>query len=111
MDEDEEAQIIVSGKKDGDDIYISIEDNGLGMREEDVKNILTDNSKVPKHGSGVGLINVHTRIMLMFGEDYGLSVWSEADIGTKVTVHIPAISYTKENCEELEKSKIWEGKE
>lgn len=109
MDEDEDARIIVSGVIEDKDIYISVEDNGLGMREEDVKNILVDNQKVPKHGSGVGLINVHTRIQLMFGEEYGLLVESEADVGTKVTVHLPAVPYNKENCEELEKSKIWKG--
>lgn len=54
------------------------------MREEVVENILTDNSKVPKHGSGVGVINVHNRIQLMFGEEYGLKVESEADEGTKL---------------------------
>ena len=40
--------------------------------KEVVENILTDNSKVPKHVSGVGVINVHNRIQLMFGEEYGL---------------------------------------
>lgn len=64
---------------------------------------------MPKHGSGVGLINVHTRIQLMFGEQYGLRVESEADEGTSVTIHLPAIPFTKENCEMLEKAKI--GKE
>ena len=57
---------------------------------------------VPKHGSGVGLINVHTRIQLMFGVRYGLKVESEPDEGTTVTIHLPAIPYTKENCEILE---------
>ena len=108
MDEDD-AKIIISGRIKGKDIYISVEDNGMGMREEDVRNILTDNQKVPKHGSGVGLINVHSRIQLMFGTAYGLTVESEADIGTKVTIHLPAIPFTKENCDELEKSKIWKG--
>lgn len=102
MDEDDEPRIIVRGRKEAEDIYISIEDNGMGMRKEDVDNILTDNQKVPKHGSGVGLINVHTRIQLMFGSAYGLRVESEPDEGTKVTVHLPAIPYTKENCENLE---------
>ncbi|MGN0438279.1 MAG: sensor histidine kinase [Lachnospiraceae bacterium] len=109
MDEDDDAQIIIRGRMEGNDIYLSVEDNGMGMREEDVRNILTDNQKVPKHGSGVGLINVHTRIQLMFGVAYGLAVESEADEGTTVTVHLPAILFTKENCEELEKSKIWKG--
>lgn len=72
MDEDDDGKIIVRGEKKGDDIYISIEDNGMGMREEVLENILTNNNKVPKHGSGVGVINVHSRIKLMFGEQYGL---------------------------------------
>lgn len=106
---EDDAMIIIRGRLKEKDIYISVEDNGIGMREEDVLNILTDNQKVPKHGSGVGLINVHTRIQLMFGTAYGLMVESEADIGTTVTIHLPAILFTKENCDELEKSKIWKG--
>ena len=69
---------------------------------EDVENILKDNQKGPKHGSGVGLINVHTRIQLMFGNKYGLIVESEPDEGATVTIHLPAVPYTKENCEVLE---------
>lgn len=109
MDEDDDGRIVINGRIEDKDIYISVEDNGMGMREEDVRNILTDNQKVPKHGSGVGLINVHTRIQLMFGSEYGLAVESEADVGTKVTIHLPAVPFTKENCDELEKSKIWKG--
>ena len=73
-----------------------------GYVGEDVENILKDNQKGPKHGSGVGLINVHTRIQLMFGSKYGLIVESEPDEGTTVTIHLPAVPYTKENCEALE---------
>ncbi|MFR8179301.1 MAG: sensor histidine kinase [Dorea sp.] len=68
-------------KKKEDDIYIIIEDNGMGMRKEVLENILKDNNKVPKHGSGVGVINVHSRIQLMFGEQYGLEIYSEPDEG------------------------------
>ena len=105
MDEDDGGMIIVSGKKKDEDILITIEDNGMGMREEVLENILTDNSKVPKHGSGVGVINVHSRIRLMFGEEYGLSIESEPDEGTRVTIRIPAIPYTPENAEALELQK------
>ena len=110
MDEDDDGKIIVRGEKKGDDIYISIEDNGMGMREDVLENILTDNSKVPKHGSGVGVINVHSRIRLMFGESYGLTVYSEPDEGTRVVIHIPAIPYTEENVELLETQKYRQGR-
>lgn len=81
----------------------------MGMREEVLENILTDNSKVPKHGSGVGVINVHSRIRLMFGEEYGLSIESEPDEGTRVTIRIPAIPYTPENAEALELQNTYKG--
>lgn len=109
MDEDDGGKIIVRGEKKGDDIYISVEDNGMGMSEDVVENILKDNNKVPKHGSGVGLINVHSRIRLMYGNEYGLTVYSEPDEGTRVVIHIPAVPYNEENREELEKQKYGRG--
>jgi two-component system sensor histidine kinase YesM len=102
MDADDNPRILVKGWRTDNDIYLAVSDNGMGMRQEDVKNILSDNKKVPKHGSGVGLINVHTRIQLMFSAKYGLIVESEPDEGTTVTIHLPAIPYTEENCELLE---------
>lgn len=102
MDKDEDPRIVVRGWKQGQDIYIAVSDNGIGMRHEDVENILTGDQKAIKHGSGVGLINVHTRIRLMFGKKYGLIVESEPDEGTTVTIHLPAVPYTRENCEALE---------
>ncbi len=102
----DDGEIVVTGKKINDDIFITVEDNGMGMREEVVENILKDNSKTPKHGSGVGVINVHSRIKLMFGDEYGLSVESEADEGTKVTIHIPAIPFNEENRKNLENQNI-----
>ena len=111
MDEDDEGKITVRGEKKEDDIYITIEDNGMGMRKEVLENILKDNNKVPKHGSGVGVINVHSRIQLMFGEQYGLEIYSEPDEGTRVVIHIPAIPYTKENAEQLEMQKYTQGRD
>ena len=109
MDEDDGGKITVRGEKKGDDIYISVEDNGMGMSEDVARNILVDNNKVPKHGSGVGVINVHSRIKLMFGSEYGLKVYSEPDEGTKVVIHIPAIPYTEENRERLERQDFGRG--
>ncbi len=89
--------------KENDDIYITVEDNGFGMPQEVVDQLLDSSNKhAPHHGSGVGLINVHERIQLRFGANYGLSIASEADHGTKVTIHLPAVLYTEENHERLE---------
>ena len=64
--------------------------------------LLTDDTRVRKKGSGVGLINVQRRIQLRFGDQYGLKIESEPDEGTVVTIHLPAIEYNEENSKKLE---------
>ncbi|UUZ96863.1 hypothetical protein LJK87_23030 [Paenibacillus sp. P25] len=41
----------------------------------------------------MGLWNVHERIRLCFGPSYGLSVESEPDEGTAVTIRMPATRF------------------
>ncbi len=97
MDGDGEIKITV--KRDGDDLYMSVEDNGLGMSEEQVGKMLKDTGHVPsKRGSGIGVKNVNERLLLYFGKEYGLTIESEPDEGTKVTAHLKAVRY-----EELER--------
>ena len=106
----DEGEIHVKGAKQGEDIYLTITDNGLGMPEETVRQLLVDESRVHKNGSGVGLINVHKRIQLRFGEAYGLIIRSEPDEGTAVTIHLPAVPYNEENRRFLEHGKFENGK-
>ena len=106
MDEDDGGKITVTGKKEGTDIVILIADNGNGMTEEEAANVLTNNNIVHKHGSGVGLVNVHSRIQLIFGKNYGLKVESEPDCGTTITIRFPAIPFTEENRSLLEQGRI-----
>lgn len=88
------------------DIYIAVSDNGYGMPPEVCENLLKDDEesrkRVPKHGSGVGLVNVHNRIRIRFGAQYGLMAESEPDEGTTITIHLPAIPDTPENQKLLE---------
>ena len=73
---------------------LSVEDNGLGMTEEQVERLFTDTGHVPsRRGSGIGVKNVNERIHLYFGKNYGLSIESEPDEGTTVRIHLPAIAY------------------
>ena len=99
---DEDGEIIVHGYKKDSDIYIDISDNGFGMTEDTLQNIFTETGHVHAKGSGVGLINVQSRISLMFGEDYGLIVKSEPDEGTVVTIHIPYTVYDECSRKKLE---------
>lgn len=94
--------IKVSGRREGKTVILSVTDNGIGMSEEEVRFLLTDNNRAPKHGSGVGLVNVNNRIQILFGKEYGLQVESEPDEGTSVFIRIPAVPYTEENRKSLE---------
>lgn len=69
---DGEGEIHVKGYRKEDDIYIEVSDNGLGMPQDMVEQLLTDNNRVRKHGSGVGVINVHNRIRLRFASHMAL---------------------------------------
>lgn len=100
---DELGEIRVVARKQGERIILSVEDNGLGMSEEEAELVLTDSDRIHKRGSGVGLINVNNRIQMLFGKEYGLVVESEPDEGTTVSICIPAVPYTDENRKILEK--------
>lgn len=78
------------------DLWFTIQDNGLGMTQEQVDSLLTEQAHITsRKGSGIGLKNVNERIRLYFGEEYGLSIESEPDEGTRILIHLPAISYQK----------------
>ena len=73
---------------------IEVEDNGPGMSEEIVEQLLkpTRDVSVPKaKGSGIGFRNVHQRIQLTFGNAYGLTIRSEPDNGTVVRICLPVL--------------------
>ena len=96
---DGDGEILVRGSRDGDDVYLDVIDNGLGMPEEQVERLLKGTSlqeeeNAVRHGNGVGLYNVHTRIQLRFGQEYGLEIQSEPDEGTMVRIHLPVIRYS-----------------
>ena len=86
---DDEGEIKVVGYRKDDEVFIEIKDNGIGMPEDVSARLLTEENRAKTRGSGVGLINVHKRLQLRFGEEYGLRIISEPDQGTTVIIHLP----------------------
>lgn len=103
---DDFGEIIVRGRKEGEEILLSVTDNGMGIPEDEVEFLLTDTERVHKKGSGVGLVNVNNRIKILFGEKYGLHIESELDEGTTVFIRIPAIIYSGENRKKFENTSL-----
>jgi two-component system, sensor histidine kinase YesM len=91
---------IDAGEEDGL-FWVSVEDNGCGMTEEALvqlrvrleANRLADveNDEAGRKG-GIGILNVHRRIQMVFGEQYGLRVWSVFDQGTKMIMEMPSLN-------------------
>ena len=91
---DGDGEISVRAFRDGEDVLIEVSDNGPGMPEEVVANLLNPNGPAAAagaKGSGIGFRNVHQRIRLTFGADYGLTILSEPDDGTTVRIRLPAL--------------------
>lgn len=90
-DLEEGGYIRVLGFREGNNIILEVYDNGKGMSREQIKNILKAPSSTSITKGGVAIKNVHERIQVYFGQDYGLSYESEYGKWTKVRITIPAI--------------------
>lgn len=77
--------IRISARADENSLFYIIEDDGVGIPEQRLKELLV----VSSGKSGIGLKNVHERIRLSCGEPYGLHVESEEEVGTKVSIWLP----------------------
>ena len=91
---DGDGKICINAFREGKDVIIEVADNGPGMPEEVVARLLDQGgayAAAGSKGSGIGLRNVHRRIQLTFGREYGLSIWSEPDEGTRVEIRLPAL--------------------
>ena len=89
--------IIVTGRICGDEVHFTVEDNGVGMEEEELRKLQEEIKKPCKDTEkGFGLANVNERIRMNFGTEYGMRIDSARGKGTRVEIAIPAVPYTKE---------------
>ena len=84
------GEIEISARQENGDLFISIEDNGVGMTEEELEELRTSLANKDKNVlSGIGVSNVDARLKLHYGASYGLIYESSPGEFTRVTVHIP----------------------
>jgi two-component system, sensor histidine kinase YesM len=79
--------------KNQNEVLIEVEDDGIGFTPEKLDQLrveLEDDSGDIRMESGFGIGNVNNRIRLYYGKQYGLTVESEYNTGTCVTLIIPA---------------------
>ncbi len=78
-------------------LLVEISDDGVGMPAEMVDQLNSafrnwrdaPGDRKNSRGSGIALANVNSRIKMMYGEDYGLHVYSTENFGTTVEIQLP----------------------
>lgn len=87
----DDKRITVKAKMENGIVLFEIEDNGIGMNEERLQEVKRRLCGKETQGKSIGLANVHERIQLKFGAEYGVEIYSEYGCGTRVEIRIPAI--------------------
>ena len=87
--EDYDNELYIHIFKYDNNIKIVIEDNGIGI---DKNRIIEINKRIREKdfsGKSIGIANTHERIMLLYGEGYGIRVDEEFESGTRIILDIP----------------------
>ena len=94
----ESGSIRIRGYEKDNNIILEVIDNGVGMDENKqnkikavIENTSLENSDIIRtNGDSFGLYNVAERIRLYYGNEYGLDIESRENVGTTVTIILPA---------------------
>lgn len=86
-EKDGEGCIYISVQDEGNNILLKVEDDGVGMSEQEFQKILQKKESGEK--THFGLKNVHERLQLYFGEEYGISLEKGRKVGTCIQIFIP----------------------
>lgn len=80
------AEILIRTRLDNTgNLIIQIKDNGIGMSEKRLDDVLSYNQ------AGYGLKNINKRIQFYFGSSYGLTIHSVQNVGTTAIIKLPNI--------------------
>lgn len=88
------GKVMIDIFKENGMLGIVIEDNGLGMSEERLEAVVSSLADTDE-GSGkrIGIRNIYQRIKLCYGNEYGLTINSKPDRGTRVEIKLPGEVY------------------
>lgn len=86
------SPLYIGGRMGDDAVEIIVRDGGKGMDAETLDRLrqsLDHSHQKDSHRKSIGLSNIHSRIQLLYGRQYGLSVESVENQGTTVKIRIP----------------------
>jgi sensor histidine kinase YesM len=87
-----EKRIEIKAIKMDDILQITVQDNGVGMDADEMNERLKENSMdMVESGNSIGLLNINARMKMLYGSEFGLSIESSSEDGTKVILRIPRL--------------------
>lgn len=89
MKDVESIHVKISAFIENDDLRLSVEDNGAGIKPEKLAEIIEDLEKEDARQEHIGMYNSHRVVRLLYGPPYGLDIKSTYGKGTRVTIILP----------------------
>jgi len=87
-----EGLLYIKSKIDNNMLVVHVVDNGCGIPEEKIQEILSENHSICSGNRiHIGIKNTHERIRNYYDERYGITIKSCLGKYTKVTLHLPII--------------------
>lgn len=90
--EDDIGHLTVRLKALGDSLIFTVEDDGRGMTEEEIRQLLTPRERAEGDNTSIGVENVLSRLKLNFGSRYGIRMESQPGQYTKTILTIPLMN-------------------
>lgn len=87
----EVLKVEISAYIESEKVYITVRDDGVGIDKELLKELVVNLKEKYNLSDHIGLYNVHKRIELLYGTEYGLEINSEICRGTEVVLVLPKI--------------------
>ncbi len=78
----EKGLLEIHAEYEGDDVVFYVEDNGCGMTQQKIKEIMNGNP------DSIGIANVNQRIKILYGKEYGVECSSQMGEGTSIKIKI-----------------------
>lgn len=84
-----EKKIYICACPEEQNLVITVEDNGVGMSEERIRELFEESPDQGDKRDSIGILNIHKRMRLLFGEQYGVKIESTPGKGTRVILTVP----------------------
>lgn len=110
--------VLLEISRDDDRLLIKVTDDGVGIDAQElheIENALNegispentqDDQATPEGHTRIGIINVHNRIVLMYGESYGIRIKSKRNFGTEVEIALPVAGKSESTADRTSAGEI-----